>query len=62
MFSTILEQNVLVKKWILEQIERNSAEGGIKMLRIHDARYKYIELLVLLKKKGDIHRLSFLYF
>lgn len=28
------------------------------MLRIPDARYKYIEFLVLTKKKGDIHRLS----
>ncbi|CCF14073.1 hypothetical protein BLGI_1997 [Brevibacillus laterosporus GI-9] len=32
MFSTILEQNVLVKKWILEQIERNSVEGESRCL------------------------------
>ena len=32
------------------------------MLRNLNARYRYIELLVLLKKKGDIHRLSFLDF
>lgn len=32
------------------------------MLRIFDARYKYIEILVLIKQKGDIHRLSYLDF